>query len=48
MTSVLSLCKFCAGWRGVAWRARLHDEDLAIRFRKWSEWLSGEAPPALK
>lgn len=29
-------------------RARLHDDDLATRFRKWPLWLSGEAQPTLK
>lgn len=34
--------------RWAARRARLHDEDLAARFRKWPLWLSGEAQPTLK
>lgn len=34
--------------RWAARRARLHDEDLATRFRKWPLWLSGEAQPTLK
>lgn len=29
-------------------RARLHDADLAARFRKWPLWLSGEDQPTLK
>lgn len=29
-------------------RARLHDDDLIARFRKWPLWLSGEAQPTLK
>lgn len=29
-------------------RARLHDEDLSARFRKWPLWLTGEAQPTLK
>jgi Zn-dependent peptidase ImmA (M78 family) len=31
-----------------AQRARLHDEDLSARFRKWPLWLTGEAQPTLK
>ena len=34
--------------RWAAQRERLHDDDLAIRFRKWPLWLSGEAQPTLK
>ena len=34
--------------RWAAQRARLHDADLATRFRKWPQWLSGEALPTLK
>lgn len=34
--------------RWAAQRARLLDEDLSIRFRKWHLWLSGEAQPTLK
>lgn len=34
--------------RWAAQRARLHDDDLATRFRKWPLWLSGEARPTLK
>ncbi|MFA6121855.1 MAG: ImmA/IrrE family metallo-endopeptidase [Sideroxydans sp.] len=34
--------------RWAAQRARLHDDDLATRFRKWPQWLSGEALPTLK
>jgi len=34
--------------RWAAQRARLHDEELATRFRKWPLWLSGEARPTLK
>lgn len=34
--------------RWAAQRARLHDDELAIRFRKWPLWLSGEAQPTLK
>ena len=34
--------------RWAAQRARLHDEDLSARFRKWQLWLSGEAQPTLK
>ena len=34
--------------RWAAQRARLHDDDLAARFRKWPLWLSGEAMPTLK
>jgi len=34
--------------RWAAQRARLHDVDLATRFRKWPLWLSGEAQPTLK
>ena len=34
--------------RWAAQRARLHDEDLSARFRKWPLWLSGEAQPTLK
>jgi len=34
--------------RWAARRARLDDEDLAVRFRKWPLWLSGEAQPTLK
>ena len=34
--------------RWAAQRARLHDEDLSARFRKWHLWLSGEAQPTLK
>lgn len=34
--------------RWAAQRARLHDEDLSARFRKWSLWLTGEAQPTLK
>jgi Zn-dependent peptidase ImmA (M78 family) len=31
-----------------AQRARLHDEDVAARFRKWPLWLTGEAQPTLR
>lgn len=34
--------------RWAAQRARLHDDDLATRFRKWPLWLRGEAQPTLK
>lgn len=34
--------------RWAARRARLHDDDLATRFRKWPLWLSGKAQPTLK
>lgn len=34
--------------RWAAQRARLHDEDLSARFRKWPLWLRGEAQPTLK
>lgn len=34
--------------RWAAQRARLHDEDLSVRFRKWPLWLTGEARPTLK
>jgi Zn-dependent peptidase ImmA (M78 family) len=34
--------------RWAAQRARLHDEDLSARFRKWPLWLNGEAQPTLK
>ncbi len=34
--------------RWAAQRARLHDDDLATRFRKWPLWLNGEAQPTLK
>ena len=34
--------------RWAARRARLPDENLAARFRKWPLWLSGEAQPTLK
>ena len=34
--------------RWAAQRARLHDDDLAARFKKWRSWLSGEAQPTLK
>jgi Zn-dependent peptidase ImmA (M78 family) len=34
--------------RWAAQRARLLDEDLSARFRKWPLWLSGEAQPTLK
>lgn len=34
--------------RWAAQRARLHDDDLVTRFRKWPLWLSGEARPTLK
>lgn len=34
--------------RWAAQRARLHEEDLLTRFRKWPLWLSGEAQPTLK
>lgn len=34
--------------RWAAHRARLHDDDLAVRFRKWPLWLTGEARPTLK
>lgn len=34
--------------RWAAQRARLHDDDLAARFKKWPLWLSGEARPTLK
>ncbi|QEO18799.1 ImmA/IrrE family metallo-endopeptidase [Acetobacter vaccinii] len=34
--------------RWAAQRARLHDEDLSARFRKWPLWLTGEAQPTLK
>lgn len=34
--------------RWAAQRARLHDEDLTARFRKWPLWVTGEAQPTLK
>ena len=34
--------------RWAAQRARLHEDDLAARFRKWPLWLSGDAQPTLK
>ena len=34
--------------RWAAHRARLHDDDLTARFKKWPLWLSGEAQPTLK
>lgn len=34
--------------RWAAQRARLQDDNLATRFRKWPLWLSGEAQPTLK
>lgn len=34
--------------RWAARRARLRDDDLAVRFRKWPLWLSGDAQPTLK
>lgn len=34
--------------RWAAQRARMHDDDLATRFRKWPLWLSGDAQPTLK
>lgn len=34
--------------RWAAQRARLHDEDLSARFRKWPLWIAGEAQPTLK
>lgn len=34
--------------RWAAQRARLYDEELSARFRKWPLWLSGEAQPTLK
>ena len=34
--------------RWAARRARLNDDDLATRFRKWPLWLSGEAQPTLR
>ncbi len=34
--------------RWAAQRARLHDEDLSARFRKWPLWVTGEAQPTLK
>lgn len=34
--------------RWAAQRARLHDEELSARFRKWPQWLTGEAQPTLK
>lgn len=34
--------------RWAAHRARLHDDDLTVRFRKWPLWLNGEAQPTLK
>ena len=34
--------------RWAAQRARLHDEELSARFRKWPLWLTGEAQPTLK
>lgn len=34
--------------RWAAQRARLHDEILSARFRKWPLWLTGEALPTLK
>lgn len=34
--------------RWAAQRARLHDDDLIGRFRKWPLWLSGEVQPTLK
>lgn len=34
--------------RWAAQRARLQDDDLAARFRKWPLWLSHEAQPTLK
>lgn len=34
--------------RWAAQRARLHEEYLSARFRKWPLWLTGEAQPTLK
>jgi len=34
--------------RWAAQRARLHDEDVAARFRKWPLWLTGAAQPTLR
>lgn len=34
--------------RWAAQRARLHDDVLSTRFRKWPLWLRGEAQPTLK
>lgn len=34
--------------RWAAQRARLPDEELSARFRKWPLWLTGEAQPTLK
>lgn len=34
--------------RWAARRARMHDDDLAARFRKWPQWLTGEAQPTLR
>lgn len=34
--------------RWAAQRARLRDDELAVRFKKWPLWLSGEARPTLK
>lgn len=34
--------------RWAAQRARLHDENLAERYPKWSLWLSGDAQPTLR
>lgn len=34
--------------RWAAQRARLRDEDVSARFRKWPLWLTGEAQPTLK
>lgn len=34
--------------RWAAQRARMHEDDLAARFRKWPLWLSGDAQPTLK
>lgn len=34
--------------RWAAQRARLRDEDLAVRFPKWLLWLDGEAQPTLR
>ena len=34
--------------RWAAQRARLRDDDLATRFKKWPMWLSSEAQPTLK
>ena len=34
--------------RWAAQRARLDDDDLAVRFHKWPLWLTGDAQPTLK